>query len=239
MCSRVLLSSDGSPFVKSVASCLRKLSFETEGCGWSSQKILDALEKVSCDLVCILTIDDYDELRRLVGIIHEKYSSIKILVTISTARDSVAELLRISERVKCAVLPQSPDRIAELVRRILEEKSGSMYSYIADYMYFLGLRKKYDGFRYLCSAVELCVEDSSRLQSIVKVYAEVGEIHGVSGAVVERTLRYLSKAVNEDGTALRVTHGKSDKKMTSSSLISAVYEGFITRRMRVCGKESV
>ena len=63
MCSRVLLSSDGSPFVKSVASCLRKLSFETEGCGWSSQKILDALEKVSCDLVCILTIDDYDELR--------------------------------------------------------------------------------------------------------------------------------------------------------------------------------
>ncbi|MDD6058776.1 MAG: hypothetical protein PUB97_00130 [Ruminococcus sp.] len=87
----------------------------------------------------------------------------------------------------------------------------------------------------MCSRVLLSSDGSP----FVKLYAEVGEIYGVSGAVVERTLRYLSKAVNEDGAALRITHGKSDKKMTGSSLICAVYEGFITRRMRVCGKESV
>lgn len=231
MCSRVLLSSDGSTFVKAIEERLRKLSIETDVCGWSAKNITEALEKKDYSLVCIVTIDNIDELRRLTEEIHEKYSSIKIFLTICMERNHIIEPLRISERVKCSLLPQSHDRLAEQIRRILEERPGSIYSYIADYMYFLGLRRKYDGFRYLCTAVELCLEDSSRLNAIVKgVYETAGEIHGVSGSVIERSLRYLSKAAYEDGAVAKITDGQLDRKLTNYEMIRAVYEGFIIRR---------
>lgn len=233
MCNKVLVSTDGSLFAKTIVSRLDKLSIQAELCGWSAKKIMAALEKEYYDLVCISTIGSTDEMRALTEMIHEKYSSIKILLTVCTESESAIASLRISERVKCAVLPQSADRLAEIIRRMLEEKRGSMYSYIADYLYFLGLRKKYDGFSYLCTAVELCLEDSSRINAIVKrVYAEVGEIHGVSSSTIERSIRYLSKAAYEDGIVPRLTKGQISEKLTNYELICAAGDSFLTRRMR-------
>ncbi|MBQ8582341.1 MAG: hypothetical protein IJ487_01195 [Ruminococcus sp.] len=233
MQNTVLISTDGSLFSKTIVSRLDKLSIQAELCGWSAKKIMAALEKEYYDLVCITTIGSTDELRALTNMIHEKYSGIKILLTVCTESESAIASLRISERVKCAVLPQSADRLAEIIRRMLEEKKGSIYSYIADYMYFLGLRKKYDGFSYLCSAVELCLEDSSRINAIVKrVYAEVGEIYGVSSSIIERSIRYLSKAAYEDGIVPRLTKGQINDKLTNYELICAVGDSFLTRRMR-------
>lgn len=231
MCSRVLLSSDGSPFVRGLGYQLRKLSIETDVCGWSAKNITEALEKKEYSLVCIVTIENIDEMRRLTEEILGKYPDIRVFLTVCMEHHHIMAPLRMSDRVRCSLLPQSHYRLAEQVRRILEEPIGSIYSFIADYMYFLGLRRKYDGFRYLCKAVELCIEDSSRLSSIVKgVYEKEGEIYGVSSAVIERSLRYLSKVAYEDGVIPKITGGITDRKLTNHELIRYVYEGFTIRR---------
>lgn len=56
----------------------------------------------------------------------------------------------------------------------------------------LGFRRTYKGFRYLCHAIELALEDDTYLTRLTKgLYPAVARQCGASGPAVERSLRTM------------------------------------------------
>lgn len=96
----------------------------------------------------------------------------------------------------------------------------------------LGLTGKYDGFKYICKAVEeiLACKDSPHFQSI---YYDIGKAYGVNRCSVERSIRYsisyIKKNVNYSKLAAFFGEAITDEKNFSNSkfllILSAdVYE---------------
>lgn len=231
MSSKILIGSDNSLFINTLKKNLEKASVEVTLCGNTCEEIIDALKKDSFDMVYIYTLRGKASPAEFIDKIHSQFTSVRILVSVCHASYSVINRLTLSDRVKCVVMPMSVKRLTEIVRRLLEPKRSAAYSYIADYLYLLGLRKKYNGFSYLCSAIALCLEDPTRVNAIVKrVYQEVGKEYGVEGIIIDRSIRHLSKAVYEDGLVPVLTCGQLNKKMTNYELICSAGDRFVNSR---------
>lgn len=232
MGSKILVGSDNSLFIRTFKKSLEKASIEVVLCGNSCEEIMDALKKESFDMVYIYTLRGKVSSSEFIEKIHSQFTGIRILLSVCQGSYSAIKRLTVSERVKCVVMPVSVKRLTEIVRRLLEQRRSDAYSYIADYLYLLGLRKNYNGFSYLCSAIALCIEDPTRINAIVKrVYEEVGKEYGVRGIIIDRSIRHLSKAVYEDGLVPLLTCGQLTEKMTNYELICSAGDRFVKSRI--------
>lgn len=231
MGSKILVSSDNSLFIKTLKKSLENASIEVVLCGNTCEEIMDALEKDNFDMVYIYTLKGKASSAEFIDKIHSQFTSIRILLSVYHESYNIINSLTISDRVKCVVMPMSIKRLTEIIRRLLEQKKSDVYSYIADYLYLLGLRKNYNGFSYLCSAIALCLEDPTRVNAIVKrIYDEVGKEYGVGGIIIDRSIRHLSKAVYEDGLVPVLTCGQLTEKMTNYELICSAGDRFVNSR---------
>lgn len=232
MSSKILIGTDNSLFVRALVKKLENASVDVTLCENTHEGILNALEQKSFDMVYIYPLRKKASLGELIGAIHSRFTEIVILASVYREAYGIIDRLTLSDRVKCVVMPISVERLTEIVRRVLEPNRSCAYSYIADYLYLLGLRKNYNGFSYLCSAIALCLEDPTRINAIVKrVYAEVGEEYGVEGIIIDRSMRHLSKAVYEDGLVPALTCGQFNEKMTNYELICSAADRFVSSRM--------
>lgn len=232
MSSKILIGTNNSLFVRAFVKKLENASVDVTLCENTRESILKALENESFDMAYIYSLREKASLGELIGTIHSRFPEIEILASVYSEAYGIIDKLTLSDRVKCVVMPVSVERLTEIVRRVLEPKRSGIYSYIADYLYILGLRRNYNGFSYLCSAIALCLDDPTRLGAVVKrVYAAVGEEYGVEGTIIDRSMRHLSKAVFEDGLVPALTCGQLNEKLNNYELICSAADRFVNSRM--------
>lgn len=79
-----------------------------------------------------------------------------------------------------------------------EVPAESIFNYSANTLRSLGLTGKYDGFMYMCHAIEeiLKSKDAPHFQSI---YYDIGKIYDVNRCSVERSIRYAIGFVKRTG----------------------------------------
>lgn len=117
----------------------------------------------------------------------------------------------------------------------------SIFGYCANTLRSLGLTGKYDGFVYMCRAIEeiLMSEDPPHFQSI---YYDISKEYGVNGCSVERSIRYAINFVKRSGNRhnMAVIFGEalSDEKNFSNSkfltiIASNVYEKLLSLEVQM------
>lgn len=96
----------------------------------------------------------------------------------------------------------------------------------------LGIRPNLQGFKYIKTAIELCLQDGHRLDAMVKVlYPEIAEKYGSTPLKVERGIRHaIEAAFNENLCPDTIEKwfgnciGRNIGKPTNSTFIATVVE---------------
>lgn len=101
-----------------------------------------------------------------------------------------------------------------------EVPTESIFNYSSNTLRSLGLTGKYDGFMYMCSAIEqiLTEKEHPHFQSI---YYDIGKIYDVNRCSVERSIRYaigfVKRAGNRHNLAAIFGDAMDDEKNFSNS----------------------
>jgi hypothetical protein len=101
-----------------------------------------------------------------------------------------------------------------------EVPTESIFNYSSNTLRSLGLTGKYDGFMYMCSAIEqiLTEKEPPHFQSI---YYDIGKIYDVNRCSVERSIRYaigfVKRAGNRHNLAAIFGDAMDDEKNFSNS----------------------
>lgn len=77
--------------------------------------------------------------------------------------------------------------------------SNDLTKEIREYLIRLGFKPNLDGFDYIASAIELCLEDASHMDYITKsLYPSIASLHSSTAPRVERAIRHAISLANED-----------------------------------------
>lgn len=77
--------------------------------------------------------------------------------------------------------------------------SNDLTKEIREYLIWLGFRPNLNGFDYIASAIELCLEDSNHMHSITSsLYPSVARLHSTTASRVERSIRHAISLADED-----------------------------------------
>ena len=142
------------------------------------------------------------------------------------------------EAVQTALKTKQPDTPAITECTV---PTDSIFNYCANTLRSLGLTGKYDGFVYMCRAIEeiLKSEYPPHFQSI---YYDIAKEYGVNRCSVERSIRYaisfIKRSGNRHNLAVILGEALSDEKNFSNSkfltIIAAdVYEKLISLEVQM------
>lgn len=73
-------------------------------------------------------------------------------------------------------------------------------SEIVKYLDKKNVRHSLSGFDYLITAINMCTEDTDRIHSVCKLYADVAKVHGTTKSRVERAIRNAIETAGEEIT---------------------------------------
>ncbi len=94
--------------------------------------------------------------------------------------------------VKSAAAPVEKCRVPE----------ASIFNCTANTLRGMGLTGKYDGFLYICKAVEAILK-SDEPPHFQNLYFDIGKAYGVNSSSVERSIRYAIRYIRRAGNEMR------------------------------------
>lgn len=115
--------------------------------------------------------------------------------------------------------PATQTDVESLAPKSCHVPDQSIFSCTANTLRSLGLTGKYDGFLYICHAVEAILrnEEAPHFQNI---YMDVGKEHNVNKSSVERSIRYAIAFLRKSGNRSRLAtffRGGADNERSYSN----------------------
>ncbi|MBP5246126.1 MAG: hypothetical protein J6036_06695 [Clostridia bacterium] len=147
-----------------------------------------------------------------IKIYYHKPAIRKINTATNEAKNAEYNLLRIKQEYSDESLPENAQRLSEnkafspkpAEKTPFDVVKEKIFNCSAKTLQTFGLTGKYDGFKYICTAVEkiLTCEKKPHFQSI---YSQIAKEQNVSNFCVERDIRYAIKRIIDPEKRMKMT----------------------------------
>jgi sporulation initiation factor Spo0A C-terminal domain protein len=228
MKKNILICEDSVEFGKSLAEKLKKRKFDTFVIENNIAKIKNRINCFRYDAIVLNPIGSMERYYRIIKRFSVDFPAMQIIaVTYSGTHAEHARLLEAGAD-RCLVMPMRTERIADFVSvQLVCAEHDEISPEMAGFLVESGFKDyKKAGFRYLCIAIELCIQEPLRIKSLMtSVYGEIGEKTGTNASCVERTIRYMVDHA-ENGLIERITNGRFKDNITNGALISALCQNY-------------
>lgn len=211
---------------KQISVVLEQLGFEGICCGNSYSSLWENLGKEEFAGVLFFGTLDTDEMHDFVRNCREGFPGINIYAILFSRNQTLHQTLMEEGVKRCLSLPMVSYEICDEI--VYDFYSGDDLQIIPKIGAFLtknGFPSIYAGFKYLCFAIEMTVDDPSVLHNItINLYTRIGEKLDISSSQVDRGLRILRDAAERKGIFEFFENGK--KKLTNKKMIAALSRDF-------------
>lgn len=126
-------------------------------------------------------------------------------------------------------VPDDNEKIYDDIMRVLIRDDISAAG-AEDFLYRCGFDDKVKGFRYMASAMDICINDIRLLSGgITEVYRRVAELFHTRSASVERDVRSFIGMPQQSGAVSRICFGRTnDLSSSNKEMIAMACDAFIT-----------
>ena len=165
--------------------------------------------------------DFFDKLR-------SDFQNIIIIAVISDFSTDFFERLMENGIDKIIMLPASADEICRTVINAINKYDSECFRpEIADFLVSLKFPECLSGFNYLCTAIEICVQQNQYDKfSTMALYEEIGRRMKLKPSCIERSIRNFLKLSLHRSSVINFLNADNNRKLNNSRLISKTAKQF-------------
>ncbi len=232
---RIIIGDDSEDIGRVFEKYLNTVGYAAECVRNDCDLIYDTVREELPDIVILSVNLIENRIAELTLKIKTRLPKIKVIVLSYVASPKLCSNIINSGAERCVVMPVTLHELGNLLEDVLRDRYIFDFDpVIMDFLVSFGVKKNVSGFRYLCTAVGLCLMNPEYTSDITKkLYGRIAELHETQPQLVERSLRHLCDAMHKDGSDKRILGGRImgilDKRLTNAELIIGVTDVFAER----------
>ncbi len=232
---RIIIGDDSEDIGRVFGKYLNAVGYDAECVRNDCDLIYEKVREEMPDVVILSVNLIENRIAELTHKIKTKLPEIKVVVLSYVVSPKICGKIISSGAERCVVMPVTLHELGKLLDDVLKYKYiFSFDPVIIEFLVSFGIKKNISGFRYLCTAVGLCLMNPEYSSDITKkLYGKIAELHDTQPQLVERSLRHLSDVMHKNGTDKKLLSGRIignlDKRLTNAELIIGVTDVFAER----------
>lgn len=134
---------------------------------------------------------------------------------------------------RCILMPAAMNEICNAVSEEINcNLPSTTESLIASFLIGKNVPSHTKGFKYLCNAIELCIENPDYISDITNgLYNKIAEKNNTNPQLIERSIRHVTLLISENGAVDNFTNSEqhNEIQLTNSELICLAADGFVEK----------
>lgn len=231
----IMIGDDSEDIGRVFERYLKAVGYNAECIRNDCDLIYGAVCDMQPDIVILSVTLTENRIAELTMKIKTSFPKVKVVVLTYVASPKLCREITDSGAERCVVMPVSLHELGCLLGDVMRDKYIFDFDpIIIDFLAGFGFRKNMAGFRYLCTAVGLCLLNPEYAADITRsLYVKIAELHDTQPSLVERSLRHLCESVHKSGADEKMLCdriiGSFDKRLTNAELIIGVTDVFAER----------
>lgn len=228
----VIIGDDSEDTGRVFEKYLNTIGYTAECIRNDCDMIYNRVNTLSPDIVMLSVTLLENRIAELAERIKKNFPAVKIVVLTYVVSPKLCREITASGADRCVIMPISLHELGGLLADVMSDTYIFDFDpVIIDFLSEAGLRKNTSGFRYLCTAVGLCLLNPEYICDITKtLYVKIAALHDTKPELVERALRHLCESIHKSGADKRLLDSRiphsADKRLTNAELIIGVTDVF-------------
>ncbi|HBB71772.1 MAG TPA: hypothetical protein DCZ71_04105 [Ruminococcus sp.] len=231
MSKKILLADTFFGSGRHYASLLSAIGYQTDVCSNTLSDITNKLHSGSFSAVMIHIMKLSDESINFIKLIRRDFPALTIAALVYDFPERTVNVFTEAGADKVIAAPCTDYEICCIVTKIVP--SDDSFLFMPETGCFLisnNFPTDFDGFGYLCCAIETVITDPSAMQSVTSaLYVSIAKTMNTSAVLVERSLRHYIRQCYECGILNELFRISPERLPTNTEVIAAAADRLICK----------